>query len=242
MRQGFDIADVEERTKIRAKYLRALEDEQWSLLPGHTFVKTFLRTYAEQVGIDPHVLVEEYRLNHEPEEPDLQPLASTPRRDPRSRDRRRPPPGPPGRGAVLAFAAVVLVAFVLALGFLGGEDSGDERATTDASETESRPTKRPPARRRPARAGGVIMRVTPTLPTYACVDTGEGTDVIYEGTLEDAQTFRNPEQLRINLGKRSVEVTVNGKPVEIVDSPEPIGLEATEDGTEEIPDGTRPCA
>ena len=59
MRQRLDIADVEERTKIRAKYLRALENEEWGLLPGPTFVKTFLRTYAEVVGVDPYLLVEE---------------------------------------------------------------------------------------------------------------------------------------------------------------------------------------
>jgi len=247
MRQGLDIADVEERTKIRAKYLRALENEEWGALPGHTFVKTFLRTYAEQVGIDPHLLVEEYRLSHEAEEPDVQPLApagATARRDPRVRDRRRgPAPGPPRKGALVALGAVILVAFLVALGWQGEDESDDERASTDATETETAPAReRPPARRRPAPASGVTMRVTPTFPTYACVDTGEGTDVIYEGTLEETQTFRNPDQLRINLGKRSVEVRVNGKPVEIVDSPEPIGLEASEDGAEEIAEGTRPCA
>ena len=61
MRQRLDIADVEQRTKIRAKYLRALENEEFGMLPGPTFVKTFLRTYAEMLGLDPHVLVEEYR-------------------------------------------------------------------------------------------------------------------------------------------------------------------------------------
>ena len=39
-------------TKIRAKYLRALENEEWGLLPGPTFVKSFLRTYAEALGLD----------------------------------------------------------------------------------------------------------------------------------------------------------------------------------------------
>ena len=61
MRQHLDIADVEGRTKIRAKYLRALENEEFGMLPGPTFVKTFLRTYAEALGLDPQVLVEEYR-------------------------------------------------------------------------------------------------------------------------------------------------------------------------------------
>ena len=62
MRQRLDIADVERQTKIRAKYLRALENEEFSMLPGPTFVKTFLRTYAELLGLDPHALVEQYRV------------------------------------------------------------------------------------------------------------------------------------------------------------------------------------
>ncbi len=78
MRQRLDIADVESRTKIRAKYLRALENEEFGMLPGPTFVKTFLRTYAEMLGLDPHVLVEEYRANYEGEdELELQPLGPT---------------------------------------------------------------------------------------------------------------------------------------------------------------------
>ncbi len=244
MRQGLDIADVEQRTKIRAKYLRALENEEWGALPGHTFVKTFLRTYAEQVGIDSHLLVEEYRLSHEAEEPDVQPLASTPaaRRDPRIRERRRgPTPGPPGWGAIVALAAVGLVAFLLVLGLFGGDESPDEQVATEVTDTA--PADRPAAAPDPEQTpDGVAMRVEPTFPTYACVDTGEGTEVIYEGTLEEARTFRNPDLLRINLGKRSVEVQVNGEAVEIVDSPDPLGLEATQAGTEEILEDTRPCA
>lgn len=244
MRQGLDIADVEERTKIRAKYLRALENEEWGLLPGHTFVKTFLRTYAEQVGIDAHLLVEEYRLSHETEEPDIQPLASTPaaRRDSRARDRRRGGgPRAPRGGVILALAAVALVAFLLVLGWFGEDDPADEKASGSATATQSTPAK-PPVRRRRAAPSGVVMRVEPSFPTYTCVDTGDGSDVIYEGTLEEARTFRNPDQVRINLGKRSVEVSVNGQPVEIPDSPSPIGLDATKDGAEEITEGTRPCA
>ena len=52
MRQKIDIAEVESATKIRAKYLRALENEEWDLLPGPTFVKSFLRTYAEALDLD----------------------------------------------------------------------------------------------------------------------------------------------------------------------------------------------
>ena len=52
MRARIDVSEIEAKTKIRAKYLRALENEEWDLLPGPTFVKSFLRTYAQALGLD----------------------------------------------------------------------------------------------------------------------------------------------------------------------------------------------
>ena len=45
MRRRIDITEVESATKIRAKYLRAMEDEEWSVLPGPTYVRSFLRHF-----------------------------------------------------------------------------------------------------------------------------------------------------------------------------------------------------
>src|ERR1700745_3283294 len=108
MRRRIDISDVEAATKIRAKYLRALENEEFGLLPGPTFAKTFLRTYAEYLGLDAQLLVEEYRSQPEPRGEEIYPIGA-PRggRPGRGRnDRRRAPVGPPGPIAV--FAAIVL--------------------------------------------------------------------------------------------------------------------------------------
>jgi cytoskeleton protein RodZ len=75
MRRRIDMAEVETATKIRAKYLRALESEEWELLPGPTFVKTFLRTYAEYLELDARLLVEEYKQRFErPAGMDITPL------------------------------------------------------------------------------------------------------------------------------------------------------------------------
>src|SRR3954463_5475850 len=75
MRRRIDISEVEAATKIRAKYLRALESEEWELLPGPTFVKTFLRTYAEYLDLDARLLVEEYKQRYErPAGMDITPL------------------------------------------------------------------------------------------------------------------------------------------------------------------------
>src|SRR5918912_1140734 len=85
MRRRIDMTEVEAATKIRAKYLRALENEEWDLLPGPTFVKTFLRTYAEYLGLDPRLLVEEYRQRFErPGPQDLLPFGSQRRRKQRA--------------------------------------------------------------------------------------------------------------------------------------------------------------
>src|SRR5215212_413986 len=101
MRQKVDIADVEAATKIRAKYLRALENEEFGLLPGPTFAKTFLRTYAEYLGLDAQLLVEEYRVQHEPRGEEIAPIGAT---SPGGRRARRGggrgPVGPPGPAAV----------------------------------------------------------------------------------------------------------------------------------------------
>jgi hypothetical protein len=60
LRQGLDFPELEQGTKIRGKYLRALEDEQFDVLPAQTYVKGFLRSYAEFLGLDGQLYVDEY--------------------------------------------------------------------------------------------------------------------------------------------------------------------------------------
>jgi hypothetical protein len=124
VRAKIDISEVEQQTKIRAKYLRALEDEEWELLPGPTYVRSFLRTYAEFLGLDGRLLVEEYRLRHEQwlqgEARPLSPLGVERRRD---RPRRRLSPG-----LVLGLVVVTLVAALGVIGQLSGKDPATKPA------------------------------------------------------------------------------------------------------------------
>ena len=60
-RSGMDIRAAEEQTKIRVKYLRALEDEEWDALPSAAYAKGFLRTYAQLLGLDGEALADAYR-------------------------------------------------------------------------------------------------------------------------------------------------------------------------------------
>jgi hypothetical protein len=235
MRQRLDIADVEQRTKIRAKYLRALENEEFGMLPGPTFVKTFLRTYAEMLGLDPHVLVEEYRANYEGEdELELQPLGPP---SGVGRDRMRGPRLGPGMLALLVLVGVVAVLVVIGL---TSDDSGNGQASRDVT-TAERTTTQPKKRKKPPPPKRVVLRVVPTTPTYVCVDRGAGTPVVFEGTIDSAQTFRG-KRVRVDLGKRDVRLWMNGKQVRVTPGPDPAGYAFSPRRSRELPVGRRPCA
>ncbi|MEI6447992.1 MAG: helix-turn-helix transcriptional regulator [Actinomycetes bacterium] len=74
MREGIDITDVESETKIRTKFLRALENEEWEMVGDDTLVKSFLRTYAQHLGLDPRPLVEDFTLGRSSEQSAIGPL------------------------------------------------------------------------------------------------------------------------------------------------------------------------
>src|SRR5919109_2974766 len=82
IRARIDISEVEARTKIRAKYLRAIENEEWDLLPGPVYIKSFLRTYGDYLGLDSRMLVEEFKRRYEePVEHEMRPIAPVRRQE-----------------------------------------------------------------------------------------------------------------------------------------------------------------
>jgi cytoskeleton protein RodZ len=120
LRQGIDYAQVELGTKIRSKYIKALEDEQFATLPAQPYVKGFLRTYAEFLGLDGQLYVDEYNSrfvveSHE----DGSPIA---RRPPSARARRDR--GVERKVVLLALLGIVLLtALVIVAWKFGGGDS-----------------------------------------------------------------------------------------------------------------------
>jgi cytoskeletal protein RodZ len=123
MRARIDVSEIEAQTKIRAKYLRALENEEWDLLPGPTFVRSFLRTYAQALGLDAKALVDEYRMNYEqPSELDHQPVMSPPRRAPTRTSPNRS--AGPSRAYMIAVGAFCLLIVVLIVALDAGQKKG----------------------------------------------------------------------------------------------------------------------
>jgi cytoskeleton protein RodZ len=61
VRRKLTLQQVEEDTKIRVKYVQAMENEDFDLMPGQAYVKGFLQTYATYLGLDSSIILDEYR-------------------------------------------------------------------------------------------------------------------------------------------------------------------------------------
>ena len=68
VRRKLTLQQVEDDTKIRVKYIQAMENEDFEVMPGSTYVKGFLRTYAAYLGLDADVIIDEYRSRAMPPE------------------------------------------------------------------------------------------------------------------------------------------------------------------------------
>ena len=227
MRRRIDMSEVEAATKIRAKYLRALENEEWDLLPGPTFVKTFLRTYAEYLELDPRLLVEEYRQRYErPTTQDLTPFGPGLGGQRRRRRQRRP---------ILPFVVVLggVVALLGALYALGtwGQQNGEpspNRVATDTATPSPTPKahKRPKKKRKPAPTR-VSLKLAATGHVYVCVEDATRTAVVNGQFLEAGQstrTFRS-KRFRVNFGNGSIRMSIDGKRYAVAGGGQPIGYD-----------------
>jgi cytoskeleton protein RodZ len=248
MSARIDVSEIEAQTKIRAKYLRALENEEWDLLPGPTFVRSFLRTYAQALGLDAKALVEEYRLNYErPSEAALEPIVSTPSSSPaRSRV-----PARPSRGYMALVGIVSMVIVLLVIGLLS--EGGSSPSSTTAGTTT------PPTHDKHGRTHGrgtghaahptttasrvVALSLRPSAAVYVClINDDDGAKLIPGLELQpgtSTPTFHS-KHFTITLGNSSVTMFVDGTPRTVPPSSEAIGYSVTKAGRQRLKAGELP--
>jgi len=234
MRARIDVSEIEAKTKIRAKYLRALENEEWSLLPGPTFVKSFLRTYAQALGLDGKALVEEYRVNHEgPGEGALEPIVSgsTRGRSPGGRS-----PGP-SRGYTIAIGVVTLLIVLLIVALLTGGSSSKRPAGGTSAGTLplttvhghlGTPTTHAAGAPAP-RLAMVTLSLSPSAPVYVCLIGDNGRKLIPGTELQPGATTPtyHARRFQITLGNSSVTMVVDGTARTVPPSTQAIGYSIT---------------
>ena len=245
LRAKVDINDVELATKIRAKYLRALENEEWGLLPGPAFVKSFLRTYADYLGLDGKLLVDEYKLRHErPTDLDQMPIAPN--------LGRRKAPGPVSRISPAWIIGVVIVALLGLFAYLGAtggnnNDSGVPNTTTQDKAAKQRAAKRKAAaalaaRRARIRRQQVKLKITPTDALFVCLENAKGKPLIPGQILQPGTSTRTftSKRFRITLGHGPVDLLLNGKTFTVPQSNVSISYLITRRQRKQLPPGTGP--
>ncbi|MEA2246182.1 MAG: cytoskeleton protein RodZ [Solirubrobacteraceae bacterium] len=251
MRQRIDISEIESESKIRAKYLRALENEEWDLLPGPTYVKSFMRTYAEALGLDGKLLIEEYKLRHER----LSDVEMQPIRPPGARDVRRRRRGGGGRRWVVAAVVAGLIAALYFLGSSGSDQSDDAATTLPAVPTQTTPRSTTPRRspssssssnsnssRRRRQARLARLQIVPTGPVYVCLKRAGGETVVNGRILQAGSrqpTYRS-RRFRLLLGNSEVRLRINGRTRAVPPVASGIAYEITPRRIRTLPPGSRP--
>ena len=224
MRRRIDMTDVESATKIRAKYLRALESEEWELLPGPTFVKTFLRTYAEYLDLDARLLVEEYKQRYErPAGMDITPLNL---RQQRRARRVAPRLGP---GVIVVLGILVLLGVLYVLGRIGQDETPTPTPRTQAAPPAGGKKKKSAsgAAARKKREKPVQVRIAATGTVYVCMEDARGRAVVDKRTMqagESTSTFRS-KRFRVTFGTSAARMRVNGRNYKVAVSKDPVGYE-----------------
>jgi cytoskeleton protein RodZ len=247
MRARIDVSEIEAKTKIRAKYLRALENEEWGLLPGPTFVKSFLRTYAQALGLDGKALVEEYRLNHEsPTDTGLEPIAASPRRSRTAGGGSARQPGGPSRAYMALVSAVVVIIIVLIVALIGG-GSSNSKPQSGASAKRSHAHHKARAQNAAGPAPALVaLSLRPLAAVYVCLIGDGGRKLIPGLELQPGESTHtyHARRFEITLGNSSVTMVIDGAPRSVPASNQAIGYTITKaQGRKPLPLGQQPtCA
>jgi len=241
MRARIDITEVEQATKIRAKYLRALENEEWSLLPGPTFIKSFLREYADFLGLDARTLVEEYKVRYEhPHEHELAPISPKLRHERRT-SARGPGYRPPRVAPPWLIVGGAIVAILVVLGIVGSQTGGGGSTPSGSTRTATTPaggrsghTRPAPTQAAPTQAS---VRIVPTGTVYVCLVDGGGRVLIRGSQFAAGQQVPvyRARTLRITLGNNAVRLRVNGRALAVPASSTAIAYEITPHGASPLP-------
>lgn len=239
-RRKVDLSEVEATTKIRGRYLRAIEAEDWDALPGEAYVRGFIRTYASYLGLDGEQLIDRYfheRGIAQPAErlPLVEPgaAATAPRR-------RGWTPGP---RLLATLVSAALIAVVIAIGLSGREDGSPvvsdrvaqpqpREATTD-DESEPAPTS----------LTGLSLQLAARGEVWVCLLDSTGRALVDGQILtagSEAGPFRSGS-FTVSFGNGEVAMTMNGQQASIPATPSPIGYAIGASGElRELSEGERP--
>ncbi len=234
-RLGLEVREVEERTKIRARYIRALENEDWETLPAPAYVRGFLRTYGQLLGLDGEMLADEFRRLSA----DFEPAGgSPPSAEPLLSERRRPNERPRfSRGGLIIAVVAGLVVVLLLLSLLpGGDDEQPAGGSGEPGKTETKgkssgKSKGDGDKNKPAPLQEVKLELE-TLTTVSVCLVADGSAVIDDQVLAagTAESYDNMKKYRIDLTGGAVRVKIAGDSQKLESAEEGASFEADSRG------------
>jgi cytoskeleton protein RodZ len=224
-RRKVDLSEVEAATRIRVRYLRAIENEGWDGLPGGVYTRGFIRTYAGFLGLDGERLAEDYRTSVEagPRGAAPEPVAAS---APPRPERRWPLP-PAGWVAVAAVLLVAVIAIVAIPG--GGGDGGGggvSRGKPGQGEDQRRKQRPQPSSR------GVSVRLAASAEVWVCVLDAQGKPLVDGQILEtgaEEGPFRSGS-FTVSFGNGEVSMLIDGREAEIPTTSSPVGYSIDSSG------------
>jgi cytoskeleton protein RodZ len=217
-RRRIDLAEVEAATKIRLRYLRAMENEEWDVLPGGPYTRSFIRTYASHLGLDGERLADEYARGASGEG------ERAPRAEPAA-PARAGATGPRFRGRAWAvLVSLGLIGVVIVVGVVSGRGS---RTTREPARVHEPGKHRSSVAAAPRPRPGVAVRLTATAEVWVCLLDAAGVPLI-DGRILEAGAEEGPfrsKRFTVSFGNGGVEMRVDGRRAEIPATASPVGYE-----------------
>jgi cytoskeleton protein RodZ len=216
-RRKVELSEVEAATRIRLRYLRAIEDEEWDVLPGGVYTRGFIRTYAAFLGLDGDRLVGDYRESVEPWHRDTD--------EPQTQSQSGAGGSGGPRGAALAglvVLAVIAVAVIVIVAIPGG--GSGEGGPADHRHRVARKAKsqaKPPA----AVKTGVTVELAASAEVWACLLNAKGKALV-DGLILEAGAEEGPfhsGSFTVSFGNGEVKMLIDGREADIPATSSPVG-------------------
>ncbi len=233
VRRDISLQQAEDDTKIRVKYIQAMENEDFDVLPAGTYVKGFLRTYAEYLDLDAQLLIDEYNDRFgsgDHREHIIQPARAAKAETAAPKAGRR-------HQTNYILVAILAVVIIAVLAYLGWGNASSEKptlvTTTEAETTATAPAPTPaetvpqaavtPTQTQSATLQSIVMTSTSSDNWVEIHKTSAEGEVIWGGTLAagDSKTLESADlqgqtKLWLTVGSPAgLQVTVNGKPQQV---------------------------
>jgi hypothetical protein len=239
-RRSLSLQEAEGATKIRCRYLLAIENEDWDQLPGDTYARAFIRTYGSFLGLDGERLAEEQRQLRGSVRPGdrLPRVDSRPQPAARHGGRWRVPP----RALAVGVSALVVAALLL-IGLSTGGGSSGTGGSKQVQGRQGASGARKANEVNPQAALGHTLQLAAKGEVWVCLLDSGGKPLIDGLILNSGETegpFRSGS-FTLALGNGAMTMTVDGKQANTPEPSSPIGFAIDSGGSvRELREGERP--